>query len=99
MRGLTFEIVDQAVSIACKIHAVGAILSPAEKASAPAMIREYIRVLVSNGERNPQKIAQTAVCLVREHEHDPSYGGKECVGIPGCRKAETIYISSPQTCC
>lgn len=68
MWDLTLEIVDQAFSIACKTHEVGAVLSPAEKASAPAKIREYVRVLVSTGERNPQKIAQTAVCLVRAHE-------------------------------
>lgn len=68
MTDMAIDIVDQAFFAACKIYATGAILTPTEKASFPAKIREYVHVLVSSGERNPVKIARTAACLMREHE-------------------------------
>jgi hypothetical protein len=39
-----------------------------EKASGPGKLREYINILVATGERNPQKIANSALGLVRKYE-------------------------------
>lgn len=84
MKKMTVDVVDQAFSAACKIHSLGAVLTPTEQASAPSKIREYVHVLVSSGERDPVKIARTAACLMREHEQVNRSGER----VP-CRRART----------
>jgi hypothetical protein len=43
-------------------------LSPDEKASGPLKLRDYIETLVAAGERDPEKIAASALGLIRECE-------------------------------
>ena len=62
------HISNTAFSLAYRTLEIGGGLTDVEKASAPAKIREYIDALVSSGERDPEKIAHTSVCLVREYE-------------------------------
>jgi hypothetical protein len=83
MSDITFDISDEAFALACQNHAAGALLSAEEMAAAPAKIREYIDALVSSGERDPEKIARTAVCLVREYEQISRSVARvaPCVGI------------------
>jgi hypothetical protein len=43
-------------------------LTPDEKLGGPAKLRSYIRTLTDTGERNPEKIAKSALGLIRESE-------------------------------
>jgi hypothetical protein len=43
-------------------------LSPRGKRSASQKLREYIDVLVTTGERDPEKIGQASLGLLREYE-------------------------------
>ena len=43
-------------------------LTPDEKMSGPSKLRHYIQILVLSGERDPKKIASSAMGLIREYE-------------------------------
>lgn len=43
-------------------------LTPVERLMGPQKLRDYIEVLVSSGESDPEKIARSALGLVREYE-------------------------------
>jgi hypothetical protein len=43
-------------------------LTPHEKLHGPEKLRDYIEVLVSSGERDPEKIARSALGLMRQYE-------------------------------
>jgi hypothetical protein len=43
-------------------------LSPDEKLNGPKKLREYIKVLVDTGEQDAERIAVTALGLIREYE-------------------------------
>ena len=68
MISITVPIGNRAFSLAFRMLDIGGGLTAEEKASAPVKLREYIGALVSSGERDPEKIARSAVCLLREFE-------------------------------
>lgn len=68
MISVTVPIGNKAFSLAFRILEIGGGLTAEEKAAAPTKLKEYIDALVSSGERDPDKIARSAVCLVREFE-------------------------------
>jgi hypothetical protein len=43
-------------------------MTPDEKASGPGRLSWYIQIMVEVGERDPEKIARTAVGMLREYE-------------------------------
>jgi hypothetical protein len=62
------SVAKSAYAIAWKSFRTFARLSRDEKESAPKKLREYIDVLVNSGERDAEKVAQSALGLIREHE-------------------------------
>lgn len=68
MSDLSFDVATEACRMACANLNNCAILSKAERASAPLKIREYVDALVSSGESDPEKISRCALGLVREFE-------------------------------
>ena len=43
-------------------------LTPEEKRKGPDQLRWYIRLLTAVGERDPSKIAMSALCMMRQYE-------------------------------
>lgn len=58
----------EAYAIAWKSFVAFAWLTPGGKESASRKLQEYIDVLVSSGERGTERIAQSALGLLREYE-------------------------------
>ena len=62
------RIVRTAYRIAWRKFNVFPRLTLDEKVSGPTKMREYIKILVASGERNPEKIAASSIALIREYE-------------------------------
>lgn len=61
-------IVEASFAIAWKSFRAFVRLSQNENASAPRKLRQYIDALVVSGQRDSEKIAQSALGLLREYE-------------------------------
>jgi hypothetical protein len=62
------EIVQSAYRAAWNSYIAFQDLSPDERRYGPRRLREYINTLVRSGERDPNKIAISALGLIREYE-------------------------------
>ena len=65
---VSIDVSESAYEIAWENLNASTFLTQDERLSAPQKIREYIDALVSSGERDPNKIARSALGLIREFE-------------------------------
>jgi len=62
------EIIRVAYEVAWHEFNAQADLSPDERMTGPTKLRRYIAVVIASGERDPTKIAQSALGMIRDYE-------------------------------
>jgi hypothetical protein len=78
------EVSHAAFALAWEGYAKCPALTPDEKAGGRAKLRDYIDMIVCTGERQPQKIARSALCLLREYDQIArSFARISCASIEG----------------
>lgn len=62
------EIIRAAYEVAWREFNAQADLTPDELMTGPTKLRRYIAVVIEGGERDPRKIAQSALGMIRDYE-------------------------------
>ena len=58
----------EAYALAWEEFSRAAGMTPDERESGPRLLRSYVHIMVDVGESNPQKIAKTAMAMLRQYE-------------------------------
>jgi hypothetical protein len=58
----------EAYALAWEEFSRSAGLTPDERESGPRLLRSYVHIMVDVGEGNPQKIAKTAMAMLRQYQ-------------------------------
>ena len=76
----TAEIIRVAYEVAWHEFNSQADLTPDEKMTGPTKLRRYIAIMIASGERDPGKIAQTALGMIRDYEQTARSTARVIIG-------------------